>query len=70
MVRTKEKAGSSSSKGKQPEKQPKKRRYLGRDDDSDEEEVMELDPADKPKWEAGSLDDQPEEWHPTLFNDR
>ncbi|KAJ0728128.1 hypothetical protein HanLR1_Chr07g0238081 [Helianthus annuus] len=73
MVRTKEKAGASSSKGKQPEKQPKKRRYLGRDDDSDdrdEEEVMELDPAEKPKWEAGPLDDQPEEWQPTLFNDR
>ncbi|MFS7935197.1 hypothetical protein Hanom_Chr05g00400631 [Helianthus anomalus] len=75
MVRTKEKAGatlSSKGKGKQPEQQPKKRRYLGRDDDSesDEEEVMELDPADKPKWEAGPLDDQPEEWKPTLFKDR
>ncbi|KAM0037545.1 hypothetical protein Hdeb2414_s0013g00404461 [Helianthus debilis subsp. tardiflorus] len=31
---------------------------------------MELDSADKPKWEAGLLDDQPEEWQPTLFNDR
>ncbi|MFS8034036.1 hypothetical protein Hanom_Chr17g01576501 [Helianthus anomalus] len=70
MVRTKEKAGVSSSKGKQPEKQPKKQRYLGRDDDSDEEEVMELDPADKTKWEAGPLDDQPEERQPTLVNDR
>ncbi|KAF5822420.1 hypothetical protein HanXRQr2_Chr01g0026281 [Helianthus annuus] len=67
MVRTKERTGASSSKGKgkQPEQQPKKQRYLGRDDDSDDsddEEVMELDPADKPKWEAGPLDDQPEEW--------
>ncbi|KAJ0581188.1 hypothetical protein HanHA300_Chr04g0138091 [Helianthus annuus] len=75
MVRTKERAGASSSKGKgkQPEQQPKKRRYLGRDDDSedsDEEEVTELDPGDKPKWKAGPLDDQPEEWQPTLFNDR
>ncbi|MFS8001230.1 hypothetical protein Hanom_Chr13g01187851 [Helianthus anomalus] len=56
MVRTKERAGASSSsssskgKGKQPEQQPKKRRYLGRDDDSEsEEEMMELDPADKPR---------------------
>ncbi|MFS8033787.1 hypothetical protein Hanom_Chr17g01573661 [Helianthus anomalus] len=75
MVRTKEKAGASSSSrgnGKQPEQQTKKRRYLGRNDDSesDEEEMMELDPADKPRWEAGPLDDQPEEWQPTLFNDR
>ncbi|KAM0021975.1 hypothetical protein Hdeb2414_s0023g00623311 [Helianthus debilis subsp. tardiflorus] len=70
MVRTKDKAGASSSKGKQPEKQPKKRRYLGRDDDSEEEEEIELDPADKPKWETGPLDDQPKEWQPTLFNDR
>ncbi|MFS7935744.1 hypothetical protein Hanom_Chr05g00407151 [Helianthus anomalus] len=70
MVRTKEKAGASSSKGKQPERQPNKRRYLGRDVDSEEEEKIELDPADKPKWEAGPLDNQPEEWQPTLFNDR
>ncbi|MFS7888902.1 hypothetical protein Hanom_Chr00s000002g01600491 [Helianthus anomalus] len=62
----KEIAGSSS---KQAETQPKKRRYLGRDDGSDEEEEIELDPADKPKWEVGPLDDQPEEWQPTLFND-
>ncbi|KAF5766129.1 hypothetical protein HanXRQr2_Chr15g0711701 [Helianthus annuus] len=61
MVRTKDKAGTSSSKGKQAKTQPKKRRYLGRDDDSEEEEEIELDPADKPKWEAGPLDDQPEE---------
>ncbi|KAM0057659.1 hypothetical protein Hdeb2414_s0005g00160911 [Helianthus debilis subsp. tardiflorus] len=75
MVRTKEKARASSSSrgnGKQSEQQPKKRRYLGRNDDSesDEEEMMELDPADKPRWEACPLDDQPEEWQPTLSNDR
>ncbi|KAM0067666.1 hypothetical protein Hdeb2414_s0002g00063981 [Helianthus debilis subsp. tardiflorus] len=75
MVRTKERAGASSSskgKGKQPEQQPKKMRYLGRDDDSesDEEEMMELDLTEKPKWEAGPLDDQPEVWQPTLFHDR
>ncbi|KAF5785284.1 hypothetical protein HanXRQr2_Chr10g0426821 [Helianthus annuus] len=75
MVRTKERAGASSSskgKGKQPEEQPKKRRYLGRDDDreSDEEEMMEFDPTDKPKREAGPLDDQPEEWQPTLFHNQ
>ncbi|KAM0046676.1 hypothetical protein Hdeb2414_s0009g00319331 [Helianthus debilis subsp. tardiflorus] len=74
MVRTKERVGASSSskgKGKQPEQQPKKRRYLGDDDSEDsEEEVMDLDLTDKPKWEAGPLDDQPEEWQPTLFNDR
>ncbi|KAJ0805316.1 hypothetical protein HanPI659440_Chr02g0048531 [Helianthus annuus] len=70
MVRTKDKARASSSKGKHAETQPKKRRYLGRDDDSDEDEEIELNPADKPKWEAGPLDDEPEEWQPTLFNDR
>ncbi|KAJ0788575.1 hypothetical protein HanPI659440_Chr05g0193321 [Helianthus annuus] len=64
----KEHAGSSSQ---QAETQPKKRRYLERDDDSDEEEELDLDLdlADKPKWEAGPLDDQPIEWQPTLFND-
>ncbi|MFS7922288.1 hypothetical protein Hanom_Chr03g00247321 [Helianthus anomalus] len=76
MVTTKEKAGASSSsskgKGKQPKQQPKKMRYLGKDDDieSDEEEIMELDPVDKPTWEAGPLDEQPEEWQLTLFHDR
>ncbi|MFS7930676.1 hypothetical protein Hanom_Chr04g00347071 [Helianthus anomalus] len=68
MVRTKDKAGASSS-SKQAETQPRKRRYIGRDDDIDEQEEFELDPADKPKWEAGPLDDQPEECQPTLFND-
>ncbi|MFS7967043.1 hypothetical protein Hanom_Chr09g00781071 [Helianthus anomalus] len=52
MVRTKDKAGAGSSKIKQAEKQPKKRRYLGRDDDSKEEEEIELD-----QWETGPLDD-------------
>ncbi|MFS8025285.1 hypothetical protein Hanom_Chr16g01473171 [Helianthus anomalus] len=76
MVRTKEKARASSSsskgKGKQPEQQPKKRAYFGKDDDSesDEEEMIELDPTDKPRWELGPLDDQPEDWQPTLFHDR
>ncbi|MFS7967519.1 hypothetical protein Hanom_Chr09g00786651 [Helianthus anomalus] len=76
MARNKEKAGASSSsskgKGKQPEQKPKKRRYLGKYDDneSDEEEMMELDPTDKLTWEAGPLDEQPEEWKPTLFHDR
>ncbi|KAJ0927778.1 hypothetical protein HanRHA438_Chr04g0186771 [Helianthus annuus] len=76
MVRTKERAGASSSsskgKGKQPEQQPKKRQYLGSvsESESEEEEMMELDPADKPLWESGPLDDQPEEWQPTLFYDR
>ncbi|KAM0058312.1 hypothetical protein Hdeb2414_s0005g00168791 [Helianthus debilis subsp. tardiflorus] len=63
----KEHAGSSS---KPAESQPKKWRYLRRDDDSDEEEEFDLDPAEKLKWEAGPLDDQPIEWQPTLFNDR
>ncbi|MFS7953074.1 hypothetical protein Hanom_Chr07g00614331 [Helianthus anomalus] len=61
MVRTKEREGASSSskgKDKQPEQQPKKRRYLGRDDDneSDEKEMMGLDPADKPKWEVREVE--------------
>ncbi|KAJ0670666.1 hypothetical protein HanOQP8_Chr13g0477131 [Helianthus annuus] len=47
-----------------------KRRYLGRGDDSDEEEEIDLDPADKPKWEAGPLNDQPIEWQSILFNNR
>ncbi|MFS7916047.1 hypothetical protein Hanom_Chr02g00172491 [Helianthus anomalus] len=76
MVRTKEKAeanlSSSKGTGKQLEQEPKKRRYLGKDDESesDEEEMMELDPADKPRWEAGPLDDLPEEWQLTLVHDR
>ncbi|KAJ0789222.1 hypothetical protein HanPI659440_Chr05g0201011 [Helianthus annuus] len=77
MVKTKEKAGSSSSssskgKGKQPEQQPKKRQYLGRVDESESgsEEEMELDLAEKPIWNSGPLDEQPEEWQPTLYHDR
>ncbi|KAJ0623272.1 hypothetical protein HanIR_Chr01g0029991 [Helianthus annuus] len=31
---------------------------------------MELDLAEKPKWDSGPLDDQPEEWQPTLYHDR
>ncbi|XP_021986093.1 uncharacterized protein LOC110882360 isoform X2 [Helianthus annuus] len=74
MVKTKEKAGASSSssskgKGKQREVQPKKRQYLGRVDESESEEEMELDPAEKPKWDSGPLDEQPEHWQPTLFHD-
>ncbi|KAJ0937177.1 hypothetical protein HanRHA438_Chr03g0139211 [Helianthus annuus] len=30
---------------------------------------MELDPAEKPKWDSGPLDEQPEHWQPTLFHD-
>ncbi|KAJ0918233.1 hypothetical protein HanRHA438_Chr05g0215411 [Helianthus annuus] len=76
MVKTKERAGASSSssskgKGKQPVVQPKKRQYLGRvsESESEEEEMMELDPSEKPKWESGPLDEQPEEWQPTLYHD-
>ena len=73
MVKTKEKAGSSSSsskgKGKQVEQQPQKRQYLGRVDESESEEEMELDPTKKPRWESGPLDEQPDEWQPTLFHD-
>ncbi|KAF5785390.1 hypothetical protein HanXRQr2_Chr10g0428101 [Helianthus annuus] len=77
MVRTKERAGASSSssskgKGKQPEEQLKKRQYLGRvsESESEEEEMMELDPTDKPRWESGPLDEQPNEWQATLFHDK
>ncbi|MFS7928721.1 hypothetical protein Hanom_Chr04g00324091 [Helianthus anomalus] len=63
----KEHVGSSSQPA---ESQQKKWRYLGRDDDNDEKEEIELDPEDKPVWEAGPLDDQSIEWQPTLFNDR
>ncbi|KAJ0567045.1 hypothetical protein HanIR_Chr06g0280331 [Helianthus annuus] len=76
MVRTKERAGASSSssskgKGKQPEVQPKKRQYLGRvsESESEDEEMVELDPAEKPRWESGPLDKQLDEWQPTLFHD-
>ena len=69
MVRMKERAGASSSssskgKGKQAEVQPKKRQYLGRvsESESEDEEMVELDPANKPKWESGPLDEQPEHW--------
>ncbi|KAJ0886049.1 putative retrotransposon gag domain-containing protein [Helianthus annuus] len=78
MAKTKEKAGSSSSsskgkgKGKEKEQPSKKRQYMGRVSESEsegEEEQMELDPSDKPVWNSGSLDDQPEIWQPTLYND-
>ncbi|KAJ0508674.1 hypothetical protein HanIR_Chr11g0519911 [Helianthus annuus] len=77
MFKMKEKAGSSSSssskgKGKQPEQQPRKRQYMGRIDESESgsEEEMELDPAEKPIWDSGPLDEQPEHWQPTLYHDR
>ncbi|XP_035835805.1 uncharacterized protein LOC118484029 [Helianthus annuus] len=75
MAKTKEKPGSSSSssrgKGKEKEQPSKKRQYLGRvsESESEEEEEMQLDPRDKPVWNSGSLDDQPEIWQPTLYND-
>ncbi|KAJ0531926.1 hypothetical protein HanRHA438_Chr09g0373731 [Helianthus annuus] len=76
MAKTKEQAGSSSSsskgKGKQKEQPPRKRQYMGRVSESEsegEEEEIELDPSDKPVWNSGSLDDQPEIWQPTLYND-
>ncbi|KAJ0917706.1 hypothetical protein HanRHA438_Chr05g0209041 [Helianthus annuus] len=75
MARTKEQAGSSSSsskgKGKQKEQPPRKRQYMGRvsESESEGEEEMELDPSEKPVWNSGSLDDQPEIWQPTLYND-
>ncbi|KAJ0808865.1 hypothetical protein HanPI659440_Chr01g0008141 [Helianthus annuus] len=62
----KEHAGSSSH----PEGNPQQKRRLNPGQDSDEKEEQYLDPADKPVWEAGPLDDQPIEWQPTLFNDR
>ncbi|KAM0070768.1 hypothetical protein Hdeb2414_s0001g00017041 [Helianthus debilis subsp. tardiflorus] len=31
--------------------------------------MVELDPANKPKWESGPLYEQPEEWQPTLYHD-
>ncbi|MFS8004109.1 hypothetical protein Hanom_Chr13g01221831 [Helianthus anomalus] len=37
--------------------------------ESEDEEMVELDPANKPKWESGPLDEQPEEWQPTLYHD-
>ncbi|KAJ0519796.1 hypothetical protein HanIR_Chr10g0452241 [Helianthus annuus] len=42
---------------------------MGRVDESESEEEMELDPAEKPKWDSGPLDDQPKEWQPTLYHD-
>ncbi|KAJ0441708.1 hypothetical protein HanRHA438_Chr16g0748991 [Helianthus annuus] len=75
MAKTKEQAGSSSSsskgKGKQKEQPSKKRQYLGRvsESESEEEEEMALNPSEKPVWNSGSLDDQPEIWQPTLYND-
>jgi len=74
MAKTGEAAGASSSsraKGKQLEKQYKRRKYAGRDDDSDEEEEMvELNMQDKPKWESGSLNEKPMEWQAILFHDQ
>ncbi|KAJ0724005.1 hypothetical protein HanPI659440_Chr12g0443101 [Helianthus annuus] len=75
MAKTKEQAGSSSSsskgKGKQKEQPLRKWQYMGRisESESGSEEEMELDPSEKPVWNSGSLDDQPEVWQPTLYHD-
>ncbi|KAJ0715010.1 hypothetical protein HanPI659440_Chr13g0495961 [Helianthus annuus] len=42
---------------------------MGRVDESESEEEMELDPTEKPIWNSGPLDDQAEEWQPTLYHD-
>src|ERR1043165_2812818 len=79
MARTGEVAGSSSSvakaKGKQPAQQYKRRKYVAQNDEFDEEmqqapEAPRLDPANKPEWKTGPLNEKPRDWQPTLFHDQ
>ncbi|KAJ0501614.1 hypothetical protein HanHA300_Chr11g0402721 [Helianthus annuus] len=69
MVRTKDKAGSSSSKQPQGEEEQPKRRRLTRVGDPDSEE--DASPrGPKLDWTSGSLLDQPEEWREDLFHEK
>ncbi|KAJ0558066.1 hypothetical protein HanIR_Chr07g0332261 [Helianthus annuus] len=69
MVRTKDKAGASSSKQPQGEEEQPKRRRLTRVGDPDSEE--DAPPrGPKPDWTSGSLLDQPEEWREDLFHEQ
>ncbi|KAJ0939436.1 hypothetical protein HanRHA438_Chr02g0061121 [Helianthus annuus] len=60
MVRTKEKAGASSSSQPQGEEKTKRRRLTQVGDPNSEEDAPPRGP--KPEWISGSLLEQPEEW--------
>ncbi|KAJ0804435.1 hypothetical protein HanPI659440_Chr02g0038011 [Helianthus annuus] len=68
MVRTKDKAGASSSSQPQAESQQKKRRLVRVGDPDSEEDAAPRGP--KPEWTSGSLLEQPEEWRTDLFHDQ
>ncbi|KAJ0592210.1 hypothetical protein HanHA300_Chr03g0082251 [Helianthus annuus] len=68
MVRTKEKAGASSSKQPQGEEQPKRRRLTRVGDPDSEEDAPPRGP--KPEWTSGSLLEQPEELREELFHEQ
>ncbi|KAM0042430.1 hypothetical protein Hdeb2414_s0010g00329761 [Helianthus debilis subsp. tardiflorus] len=69
MVRTKDKAGSSSSKQPQVEEEQPKRRRLTRVGDPDlEEDAPPRGP--KPDWTSSSLLDEPAEWRKDLFHEQ
>ncbi|MFS8001489.1 hypothetical protein Hanom_Chr13g01190961 [Helianthus anomalus] len=68
MVKTKEKAGASSSSQPQGEAQQKKRRLVQVGDLDSEEDAPPRGP--KPEWTSGSLLDQPEEWRTDLFHEQ
>ncbi|KAF5807085.1 hypothetical protein HanXRQr2_Chr05g0229621 [Helianthus annuus] len=69
MVKTKDKAGSSSSKQPQVEEvQPKRRRLTWVGDPDSEEDAPQRGP--KLDWTSGSLLDQPAEWREDLFHEQ
>ncbi|KAF5781746.1 hypothetical protein HanRHA438_Chr11g0500151 [Helianthus annuus] len=69
MVRSKDKAGSSSSKQPQVEEEQPRRRKLARiGDPGSEEDAPQRGP--KPDWTSGSLLDQPEERREDLFHEQ
>ncbi|MFS7956136.1 hypothetical protein Hanom_Chr07g00651051 [Helianthus anomalus] len=68
MVRTKEKAGASSSSQSQGKEQTKRRRLTQVGDPGSEEDAPLRGP--KPEWTSDSLLEQPDEWREELFHDQ
>ncbi|MFS7912074.1 hypothetical protein Hanom_Chr02g00125561 [Helianthus anomalus] len=68
MVRTKDKAGASSSSQPQAEAQQKKRRLIQVGEPDSEEDAPPWGP--KPEWTSESLLEKPEEWRTNLFHDQ
>ncbi|KAJ0682193.1 hypothetical protein HanPI659440_Chr16g0644641 [Helianthus annuus] len=68
MVKTKGKAGASSSSQPEVEAQQKKRGLIRAGDPDSEEDAPPRSP--KPDWTSGSLLDQPVEWQTDLFHEQ